>query len=697
MKTINKTLFSLFVIFALLFNDFVITTDDIVKQKTLFHHITKNLSSSSDSLKNKKEAENNLHQNGVNYRLKSERNNKISAVVDRAKANVKELITLLVLSAVALVIAIGFSIGKSYIDSKREKENEIFKKEVLTQKIEQQIEKEKQNELFIEYCQLFQTLGKLVESNILLGKFHVGETSESLAFLKDKAPSNTLISKVDSIVAQFTNEEKQFTRQTYENCYNAFHFRTVIPDVGGISKDLTFEEGDFVKMKETIIAAKTQVKEAVKVDPSDYLKLAELVEKGSEAYSTVSEIKSKGEENKLEKINSYNPINIEEPAKTFIGDAKIGGQIASGAWSLYKKIVELDEISDTAEKEKLGNARKGLAYVTCGWEMLENVFKTSNSVVGNIGGTSLNIPFTGLVTVTLKLISAISNYKVAYSEWSKDKTDLKDLAKNLKFWDMMDAICDLLQELANDLILISPLTVGVSAVLGIALKVVFGLIGVFTAWMRLKKSRDIHKKIIAGLEKVTKDQKKNTKSMSEELTKKYCAQINEILRQYLNQEFSRFEKDLLYKRNLVEEQYDADLAEANTPNLKAAMVANWNSKIEAANDHALKVICAYSHDNCLKSYNALSEKYYYPFDKSGYQRYAQAMFANAVSSIRTGPINSALSVLQGTDKTQSIQFSLMTNGYVPAYQSSTFNIFVCRSCLDTSLLVESKILMNNTL
>ena len=685
MKPISRTFFSIFFIFAFLFNDVVITVQVRSREKVVF-----------DLLNERQDAKNQNETVDGKYRLKSETKNQAATETNRAITNTKtrELI-LLSLAAIGLLIAIGAAIGKSYFDSKREKEDEMFKKQVLTEKVQQQIEKEKQNEFFLEYCQLFQTLGKLVETNILLGKFHVHETSQSVAELKTKTATTettALLSKVDPIVLQFTNEEKSFTRQTYANCYNSFHWRTSIPDVGGISHDMKFDETDFSNIRQVFITAKTQVKEAVHTSPSDYLSLADLVGQGKEAYSTLSELEKTARENKLAEINSFNPINIETPANTFIGDAKLGGQIAGGAWSLYKKIVELDEIKDKAELENLGHARKGLTYITCGWEMLENLFKTSNTVVGMVGGASLNVPFTGLVTLTLKLVSAISNYKVAYDQWSSDKTDLKVLAKDLKFWDMMDSICDLLQELANDMILISPLTAGVSAVLGISLKVVFGLIGVFSAWMRLRKSRQIHAQIIAGLEHVTGVQQKNTKVMSERLTKEYCLTVNQILRQYLDHEFKRFEEDLVYKRNLAEEQYENDLygPKAN-PGLSSytQKVADWNSNIESANAQVLDIVCADSNENCLTSFNALIANAIIPFGREGYRRYAQPSLEASMKAVRSGPINSALAVLQGSEKTNSIEFSLMTNGYVPAYQSPSYNIFVCRRCLDTSLLVES--------
>jgi len=696
MKPISKTFFSLVVIFALLFNDVVITARARGREAAVFRLLNENERHSSSPNLEKKDVKNqNNETNDGNFRLKSERKNQIVAHRDKNNFNMKFLITLLILCAVGFLIVIGGAIGKSYLNSKREKEDEIFKKDVLTEKVQQQLEKEKQNELFLEYCQLFQTLGKLVETNILLGKFHVQELND---LKKETLDTNAqaVISKMDSIALQFTNEEKAFTRQNYENCYNAFHWRSPITDVGGISKDLTFTEADFLNVKDMLVTAKAQVKKAAEsahVTPSDYLELGDLVEQGTEAYSTLTEIHDKAKEKTLGDINKYNPINIETPANTFIGDAKLGGQIASGAWSLYKGIVELDEIKEKAEKDNLGWARKGLAYVTSGWEMLENTFKTSNTVVGMVGGTSLNIPFTGLVTITLKLVAAISNYKVAYDTWSADKTDLKELTKDLKFWDMMDAICDLIQELANDLIIIAPLTAGLSAGLGIALKVVFGLIGIFTAWMKLRKSRAIHEKIIVGLKKVTSEQEKNTKVMSEELTKKYCVKINEILRQYLDHEFKRFEQDLVYKRNLAEEQYNAEFEKQN-PGLGSfkTFKAKWSNQIESANVQVLTNICANSHENCFKSFNALIENGIYPFARDGYRQYAQKMVEDSIIAVRSGPINSALVVLQGNDNThntQSLEFSLMTNGYVPAYQSSGYNIFVCRSCLDTSLVVES--------
>jgi hypothetical protein len=230
-------------------------------------------------------------------------------------------------------------------------------------------------------------------------------------------------------------------------------------------------------------------------------------------------------------------------------------------------------------------------------------------------------------------------------------------------------------------------------VIGLALKPVFAAVGVFTAAMKLKKVRAIKNEILGALAKINADQAKSTAGIENGLLHDLCIKYGSILTNFLENEFSTLEQDLIakndYAKTAAKDAIDNFLYNPrDTTNLQTAKEQRLASFMDMQNSKMMKTMCDFSSDLCLKFFAAVKSQY--PFSANDYHSLAKPILEKAAADLISGPINSAISVMNdGSSESIRQMFELSSNDYIPVVQTHSHYVFVCRSCLDQSKAVSA--------
>ena len=168
-----------------------------------------------------------------------------------------------------------------------------------------------------------------------------------------------------------------------------------------------------------------------------------------------------------------------------------------------------------------------------------------------------------------------------------------------------------------------------------------------------------------------------TEKMKKDLEKERCSLFSFILSEFLVKEVGELTKSSEENKKLTSELVNQVKGLMNDDQKRELYTT-----IAKKNSEMVKSMCHSSGSGCLEFISSLSE---IRLDLINIPDISSTL-TSVAERVIIGPINSAFCVKKDVDDKIApiFQASLLANGYVPSYQTASYDIFTCRGCLDTS-------------